>query len=194
MNRPFEIDGIWYKKCPHCGQVKSFAEYDKRADRPGKIASWCIPCRRENSIDWKVANPERARAASRKSAAEFFARNPERVRENSKRSVYKRLASDPGYKLLHNLRRRLNKAVSGVCCSASTKELLGCDIPGLMGWIERKFQPGMTWENYGEWHVDHKRPCASFDLTDIEQQRACFHFSNLQPLWAEDNLSKHDRP
>ena len=48
----------------------------------------------------------------------------------------------------------------------------------------------MSWENMGEWHLDHIRPCASFDLTDPDQQRQCFHYSNLQPLWASDNLSK----
>ncbi len=48
----------------------------------------------------------------------------------------------------------------------------------------------MTWDNYGKWQIDHKIPCASFDLTDPEQQKSCFHFSNLQPLWAKDNNSK----
>lgn len=54
-----------------------------------------------------------------------------------------------------------------------------------------QFEPGMTWENYGtEWHVDHIVPCSYFDLTDPEQQRICFNYRNLQPLWAKDNLEK----
>jgi len=48
----------------------------------------------------------------------------------------------------------------------------------------------MSWDNYGEWHVDHKRPCASFDLSKLKEQRVCFHYMNLQPLWAAENLSK----
>ena len=56
--------------------------------------------------------------------------------------------------------------------------------------IEKQFKPGMTWERYGEWHVDHIRPCASFDLTDPEQQTICFNYENLQPLWAIDNMKK----
>ena len=52
---------------------------------------------------------------------------------------------------------------------------------------------GMTWENYGEWHLDHMRPCASFNLEDPEEQKKCFHWTNLQPLWAKDNLAKSDR-
>ena len=59
-----------------------------------------------------------------------------------------------------------------------------------MKYIEAQFKPGMTWERYGEWHVDHIRPCASFDLTDPKQQKICFHYSNLQPLWAADNIKK----
>jgi hypothetical protein len=51
----------------------------------------------------------------------------------------------------------------------------------------------MTWENRSKWHVDHIRPCASFNLFDPAQQAACFHFSNLQPLWAADNIRKSDK-
>jgi hypothetical protein len=52
------------------------------------------------------------------------------------------------------------------------------------------FTEGMSWDNYGEWHIDHILPCSSFDLADIEQQKICFNYKNLQPLWAEDNLRK----
>ena len=68
--------------------------------------------------------------------------------------------------------------------------MLGCSIEFFMEYIEKQFKSGMTWQNYGAWHVDHVRPCASFDLTDHEQQKICFHYSNLQPLWAVDNLKK----
>ena len=74
-----------------------------------------------------------------------------------------------------------------------SKELTGADIDVVKAHLERQFVDGMTWENRGAWHVDHIRPCASFDLTDPEQQRQCFHYTNLQPLWAEDNLAKSDR-
>lgn len=70
--------------------------------------------------------------------------------------------------------------------------LLGCSIAHARQHLESQFLPGMTWENHSPdgWHIDHKKPCASFDLTDPEQQKACFHYTNLQPLWATDNLSK----
>lgn len=72
----------------------------------------------------------------------------------------------------------------------STVELLGCDTNKLKQHLESQFKLGMSWDNYGLWHIDHKSPCAKFDLSKEEEQRKCFNFKNLQPLWAEENLSK----
>ena len=72
----------------------------------------------------------------------------------------------------------------------STMELTGCELPFLKGYIEAKFVEGMTWENHGSWHLDHIKPCCSFDLKNEEEQKKCFHYTNLQPLWAVENLSK----
>ena len=79
--------------------------------------------------------------------------------------------------------------------AAKTMDLIGCTIAELRLHIERQFTVGMAWINYGRngWHIDHKRPCNSFDLTDDAQQRTCFHFTNLQPLWEAENISKSDR-
>ncbi len=79
--------------------------------------------------------------------------------------------------------------------SARTTELIGCTVLELMRHLESQFQPGMAWENYSlrGWHVDHKSPCASFDMTDPEQQRKCFHYTNLVPMWAVENWSKNSR-
>ena len=72
----------------------------------------------------------------------------------------------------------------------STMELTGCELPFLKGYLEAKFTEGMTWENHGDWHIDHIQPCCSFDLKEEEEQQKCFHYTNLQPLWASDNLTK----
>lgn len=71
-----------------------------------------------------------------------------------------------------------------------TMELTGCSKYELLEHLGSQFTESMTWENYGQWHIDHIRPCASFDLTDLEQQKICFHWTNLQPLWATDNIKK----
>lgn len=68
--------------------------------------------------------------------------------------------------------------------------LLGCDIASFLCHIEKQFAPGMSWENRHLWHLDHKKPCASFDLSDPAQVAACFHHTNYQPLWALDNIRK----
>jgi hypothetical protein len=76
--------------------------------------------------------------------------------------------------------------------SQKVSELLGCSIQEAMNHIESQFKERMTWDNYGfyGWHIDHIIPCASFDLTDPEQQKKCFHYTNIQPLWGHENFSK----
>lgn len=69
-------------------------------------------------------------------------------------------------------------------------ELTGCELNVLKEFLESKFKQGMSWENHGEWHIDHIKPCCKFDLEDEEEQKKCFHYTNLQPLWAKENLSK----
>jgi hypothetical protein len=94
------------------------------------------------------------------------------------------------HKIVRNLRRRVHHALKGETKSESTLSLLGCSINYLKEYLESKFQQGMTWDNYGEWHIDHIKPCSAFDLSDPVQQKECFAYTNLQPLWAIDNLKK----
>ena len=99
------------------------------------------------------------------------------------------------YKLVQCLRQRVRKAIfsTGSKKCDHTMDLVGCSILELLSHLASQFQPGMTFENHGEWHIDHIIPCAVFNLTDPEQQKACFHYSNLQPLWAEENIRKGGR-
>jgi hypothetical protein len=106
-----------------------------------------------------------------------------------------RKASDPEYNLKRRLRFRLRHIVDALGANkqykfASVISLLGCDLPFFKAHLESQFQDGMSWSNMDEWHVDHREPCANFDLTKEEEQRKCFHWSNLQPLFELDNLSK----
>lgn len=119
----------------------------------------------------------------------------ERQKATLQRSRKRRWATDPQFRVSCVLRNRLKDALGGTQKASTTLELVGIDWSGLVAHIEKQFLPGMSWDNYGyeTWHVDHIRPCASFDLTDPEQQRQCFHYTNLQPLWAADNLSKSAR-
>ncbi len=100
-------------------------------------------------------------------------------------------------RLEHNLRGRLRKVIKRCrlgdpTTRLKTIELVGCSKSELIKHLERKFLPGMSWDNYGfhGWHIDHIVPCSAFNFEDPEQQRACFHYTNLQPLWALDNMRK----
>ena len=109
--------------------------------------------------------------------------------------VLDRLHSNVQFRLKQTLSKRIWHSLKNknIQKSKRTMELIGCDIPFLIKYLELQFKPGMTWDNYGKWHVDHIRPCISFDLQDTVQQKKCFHYTNLQPLWAYDNLSKGDK-
>lgn len=102
-----------------------------------------------------------------------------------------RLKNDPQFKLGIILRSRLRMALNKKYKSGSAVNDLGCSISELQVYLESKFQPGMTWNNHGEWHIDHIKPLAAFDLSDRKQLLEACHYTNLQPLWAKDNLSKN---
>ena len=123
---------------------------------------------------------------------QYRQRNKEAIRENQKRYIKERRANDTAFRTALNLRARMSDALNGRCKADTTKALLGCTYEEACAYIEAQFTEGMSWDKMGIHgiHIDHIRPCASFDLTDPEQQRECFHYTNLQPLWAEDNLKK----
>jgi hypothetical protein len=93
-------------------------------------------------------------------------------------------------KLAHYLRTRIVRALRGNPKLFTTMKLVGCSIEKLKQHLEKQFTKGMNWSNYGKWHIDHIKPCASFDLNKPEEQVRCFNYKNLQPLWAKENLRK----
>ena len=117
-----------------------------------------------------------------------------RQRKNpSRNNAYMRKRrQDPLQKMIDGQRSRLRIALKQIEKSDETMNLIGCSAIELKEYLESKFTEGMTWENRGRegWHIDHIKPCSSFDLSDPEQQKECFHYTNLQPLWAKDNLRK----
>lgn len=98
-------------------------------------------------------------------------------------------------KVKHNLRSRLYAAICGHARPESSISLFGCTVTDLIKHIESLWQPGMGWYNYGKngWHIDHIKPLSLFDLLDLQQRRLACHYSNLQPLWALDNLQKGNK-
>lgn len=111
--------------------------------------------------------------------------------------LIRKIYSTTRMKVERNLRNRIWQSLkrNKTQKSNSFKELSGCDIPFLIKHLEKQFNKNMSWDNYGifGWHIDHIIPCSKFDLTDIEQQKQCFHYSNLQPLWWDENIKKRDK-
>jgi len=148
--------------------------------------------------------------ACRESAKKTIAKDPEKYRKawtlNSRKhraafvqkngACYSTLRRkrDAQFAMALALRSRIGVALSRQNARKSnrTLKLVGCTTSELMSHLESKFAPGMSWENRGRhgWHIDHIIPLAKFDLRDPHQQSVAFHYTNLQPLWAKDNLRK----
>lgn len=199
------------KKCCHCQELKSFDLFHKNKAFKDGLHHYCKICRKE--YDEKIENKNKKKAywktysdknrsilkqkgkiyddnhrsemSLRKKL--YYQNNKEKMAEierNKRKNIQ--------YKIKSNLSRRIRSFLNGKSKSKTTMAYLGCSLDFFKNYIENLFQDGMTWENYGlnGWHIDHIRPCASFDLTNPEQQNICFHYSNLQPLWAVDNIKK----
>jgi hypothetical protein len=166
----------------------------------------------ERSKQWRLNNEEKKKENDKK----YYLKNKEKIKKqvkiyrlNNKEKVKKcrekwrlnnkekikehkrnKFRNNINYRLSQILRNRIFQALKGKSKSKNTMKLLGCDIEKLWNHLEKKFKPGMTRYNHGLWHVDHIRPCASFDLKKPKQQFICFHYTNLQPLWASENILK----
>lgn len=97
---------------------------------------------------------------------------------------------DPGYRLENATRARIWASLKANRTGRGGLSGLPYSLSDLRRHLEERFAPGMTWENYGKWHVDHVRPCASFDMSDAGDFEECWALENLQPLWASENLKK----
>lgn len=166
------------------------------------IKSYCKKCANKKSLERYYKNREynllkqkEWHTKNRKKRTKQLREYSYKHREYRNKYLKKKKEEDPQFRIRKNIRDRMRAAMKGKSKSEHTIKMLGCSIEELKIYLEKQFTIGMSWDNYGKrgWHIDHIIPCASFDLTDPEQQRKCFHYSNLQPLWAEDNYKKKDK-
>ena len=172
------------KICTTCNVEMPISGFTKTKLGKYGVCSQCKVCTNEYKKQCYLDAPEKFKEIAKQNRLN----NPEYI----KQYMNKRYQEDPEFKILTILRARLREALKNNSKSASTLELLGCTVPEFKDYLEPQFQEGMTWSNNTKhgWHIDHIRPCASFDMEDPIQQQECFHYTNLQPLWAEDNWSK----
>jgi hypothetical protein len=175
---------ITEKACINCGAIRPMEMFSR-----GKKGCWGVSC---NNCKGDAIERKRIKTLARNKVR--YAQNRTAILQKDYQAKKARLATDPNYKIKEVLAHRIRRAIydGRNVKAAQTIELLGCSIDHVRAHLEALFQPGMTWENRGihGWHIDHIIPVSYFDLSDPAQQRRCFHYTNLQPLWAKDNLSK----
>jgi len=149
--------------------------------------------RRRDNQKYYQKNKDKILEQQKQYHKQYWQSNKEKLLIYTKEYNKIRKFLDINYKLACNLRSRLSIAVKHNQKVGSAVADLGCSIEFFKSYIEQKFQTGMSWENYGEWHLDHIIPLASFDLTNTEQFLNACYYTNYQPLWAEDNLKKYNK-
>lgn len=190
-----------YKRCHSCKEIKLTDEFFKHSGHNDGLSSQCKNCKSEIDKQYRLKN----KAKIKISQHNYYEKNKEEIKTgvrayrkanrdkcSAREQRYKkeRMLVDINYKLKSYLRRRIVSAVKNKQKGGSAIEALGCSIEFFKGYIENLFQSGMTWKNYGKWHLDHIIPLALFDLTNREQLLKACHYTNYQPLWAKDNFSK----
>lgn len=114
------------------------------------------------------------------------------TRKHTAEYLKNKYRTDTNFKIAHIIRGRVRDVLKGRTKGDTVANMLGCSIEEFKNYLGSLFLEGMSWDNHGKygWHIDHIKPCAKFNLSDTEEQRKCFHYSNMQPLWAIDNLQK----
>lgn len=176
------------KECKFCNQVKYKKEFLVINNKRGKrLSTLCANCLHEKNLKQKEISKEKRKAAYKKS---YLKR-----KNNKKISNYikTRRKNDELFDLSMRMRCLINGTFrrNGIAKSKKTVEILGCSIPYFKKHIESNFKDGMSWINRNKWHIDHKKPlCTAKTIDDIIELN---HYTNLQPLWAIDNLKKGGR-
>ena len=171
---------------------KYMKEYNQRPD---------IKVRKKEYQKEYNQRPE-VKAKSKEYLKEYHLKNKKRIKQRQNEYLKNKRKTDLNFKIACNLRSRINHALKNNTKSAHTKELLGCSIEFFKGYLSAQFKKGMSWDNWStgnngngmkEWHIDHIKPCSRFNQSNPQEQRQCWNYTNLQPLWAEENLKKGNK-
>jgi hypothetical protein len=193
------------KECVRCKIVKALIEFDKRKN--GVYRNYCRPCGNIMCREYKARNRDKIsdynKSYKKEHSQEISEYNSkynkehrEEIQTRQTRTQRERKKVDPNFKISGTLRKRLCavlKSTNSKKCD-NTLKLLGCSLGFLKKWFEFLFEEDMAFENHGSlWHIDHVIPCSLFNVSVDEEQKRCFHWTNLQPLRAEINISKNNK-
>jgi hypothetical protein len=188
------------KKCSKCGIIKEVCEFRKSSKSKLGIQSECKNCakkryemnREENLLKKRLYGEKNK---EKKSEYDKLYRKKNRLKKNKYIREYrkKRRKEDPTFRLIESIRARLKIFYKSKNINKENKtfEIVGLTPEKLKDYLTEKFEEGMSWDNYGEWHIDHIIPLSS--TTSNEELIELCHFTNLQPLWASDNLKKSNK-
>ncbi len=147
----------------------------------------------ERIKEWNLNNKDKVKLTNQKynnsekgkqRRKDWNLNNKDKIKETNKKWSYNKYNNDINYKLNHILRVRLRCSLKNIQTSKSILKLTNCSLEQLKQHLESMFKPEMSWSNWGKvWEIDHIIGCCNFNLTDVEQQRICFHYTNLRPLF-----------
>ena len=184
------------KLCPSCNLQKLLSEFKFKRKK-------CYPCFLKQGSEWKARNKQKVadynkiyKAENREIISEYNAQynldNRAEIQKRSTANHNRLLREDPNFKMAKNLRARIREALKGNPKVDHTLILLGCSLDFFRAWFTYCFTEDMNFDNHGEiWHIDHTIPCSKFNLINEEQQRQCFHWTNMKPMYAKENLKKN---
>ena len=185
------------KKCTKCNKIKDLSEYSKNSSYKDGLQYKCKFCCKEYYQKNKDLLKERSRLYKEKNKEyclewqrKYYQENKELINKKNNEYRRNRFKTDVMYRLKHNVRSRVNilSKRKKYKKKYSSIKYLGCDFIIYITYIENKFKEGMSWDNYGDWHIDHIIPLASANTE--EELIKLFHYKNTQPLWAKENLKK----
>ena len=179
------------KICRRCNEDKSLQDFNKHISMSDGHLNICKSCIKKYKSSYYKANKDGVIKDARLRNKENYkiAKRSKKYREVRNKSRRKRYKKDPNYKLICILRSRLSAALKGKSKGLKTIDTIGCSIRELKYHLEKQFCVGMSWDNHGSvWHLDHIKPISLFELP--LQIKEANHYTNLQPLFKQDNLSK----
>lgn len=209
----WQLLAMGIKHCPSCGNYLNYSDFNEDKNRKDGLRCYCYECERTKGLEYDRRPDIKDRRHQKESTPEFL-ENLSIYRANSpvfhatrqaymQTSKYKESQKEYNKRLHRRLRGKVSIKIysalklQDIKKSLEFNEYLGCTIEYFKEYIASLFQEGMTWDNWGRgsgmWHLDHIRPCASFNLNNEDEQKICFNYKNQQPLWESDNFKKSSK-